>query len=335
MTHLWGPIKIYRVQASGWKWNILFWQNLHMCSRKAEGFLDAFLVTTSDLSCFLARGAWAFPCCHKFFWSSLLSPTPWALLFGPWLLWQGRRGPWGNEVTSGSRVESGGWSRTAALPAPLSQGRSVLTWAEKTRDLERLSTRLFHPWPWHHMPLIKPDLNMFTSPSGPKSSGSLPPTPTSPRAFSPTIIIFFPTALFIWCQTSIYCTVLTRLEERVTSYLGAPAYRIGGTPFKDVNLLAIWKEAHLTKLPLCWNLEAFLWPHQAPARTTYCWPCDLALEAIWGGESFFCPCFFFSTLHFLQLLLHPVFQHTHWNRLVWQVNWPSSAKAHALKFFPF
>lgn len=60
-------------------------------------------------------GARWFPCCHKLFWSSLLSLTPWALLFGPWLLWRCRRGPWGNEVTSGSRVESGGWNRTAAL----------------------------------------------------------------------------------------------------------------------------------------------------------------------------------------------------------------------------
>lgn len=51
-----------------------------------------------------------------------------------------------------------------------------------------------------------------------------------------------------------------------TSYklFGNPPNRIGGTPFKDVNLLAIWKAAHPTKLPLHWNLGAFYGPIRHP-----------------------------------------------------------------------
>lgn len=96
---------------------------------------------------------------------------------------------------------------------------------------------------------------MFTSPSGLKSSGSLPPTPPSPRAFSPPIIFFFfPPLSLIWCQTSIYCTVLTRLEERVTSYLGA----------RQTGL-----EEHPSKMLICWRFERRLTSLNSPSAGTW------------------------------------------------------------------
>lgn len=91
----------------------------------------------------------------------------------------------------------------------------------------------FYPWPQHHMPLIKPDLNMFTSPSSLKSFRSLPPRLRTPYSTIPSYLqsfcFFFS---LIWCQTSIYYAVLTGFQERVTSYLGIHQIGFEGHPSK-------------------------------------------------------------------------------------------------------
>lgn len=88
---------------------------------------------------------------------------------------------------------------------------------------------LYHPWPHSHMPSIKPDLNLFTSPSSLKSSRS-PLYPLFHRPLIPGVLLFF--FSLIWCQTSIYYAVLTGFQERVTSYLGIHQIGFEGHPSK-------------------------------------------------------------------------------------------------------
>lgn len=100
-----------------------------------ESCFPLLVAVKSNTSSFLARGLMV-PLLPQVLLVLPIISHSLGLLFGPWLLWQGRWGPWGNEVTPGSGVESGGWNRTTALPTPLSQGRFVSKQAEQRRHGE-------------------------------------------------------------------------------------------------------------------------------------------------------------------------------------------------------
>lgn len=82
------------------------------------------------------------------------------------------------------------------------------------------------------------------------------PLPHHPLVPSVLLLLFFfsPPLSLIWCQTSIYCTVLTRLEERVTSYLGA----------RQTGL-----EEHPSKMLICWRFERRLTSLNSPSAGTW------------------------------------------------------------------
>ncbi len=117
--------------------------------------------------------------------SSTLSSIPWAVMFGPRLLWQGRQGAWGNEVTPRSAVESGSWKRTVALPPLDYSGLGHPSVLQKWKLWHWWDKTIFDPWPCSHVPLIRMDLNEFTSSTGLKSFGSVPHPFACPHPYIP------------------------------------------------------------------------------------------------------------------------------------------------------
>lgn len=118
-----------------------------------------------------------------------------------------------------------------------SQGAGTGPWPCQPYSLRAGSCRggdggqgLFHPWPQHHMPLIKPDLNMFTSPSSLKSSGPLPPSPhpLSHHPLIPPVLLFL--LLFNMVSDIYLLCWFNWFSGTGYKLFGNPPNRIWGTP---------------------------------------------------------------------------------------------------------
>lgn len=66
--------------------------------------------------------------------SPLVVPHSLGLSVWSWLLWQGRKGPRGNELTSGSRAESGGWTGLRPYPRHFLGRLELKEWESKRRE---------------------------------------------------------------------------------------------------------------------------------------------------------------------------------------------------------
>lgn len=104
---------------------------------------------------------------------------------------------------------------------------------------------------------------MFTSPNGLKSSRSMPPSvsfiPPSPHASRLFFLLPFNMVSDIYL---LHC--FNWFSGTSYKLFGNPPNRIWGPPLQDVNLLAIWKAAHLTKPPQHWNPGALYGPIRHP-----------------------------------------------------------------------